>query len=146
MESPLKVLLAHSSWLPGVQIWDKNLETTRYIYCHKDNMDICHVWKMSKMHWISIGTNSQPTHSPKKLMLHLAHINFLLVALAAKHKPVTLKLNPCIGSAAVILFSYILDWFRFSQMTWLPVYLEPGRRPFQVTLWSLAGSAQSHWW
>ena len=104
MEAPLKVLLAHSSWLPGVQIWDKNLVTRRYT--REREKKEC--------------TNFPLTPS------HLAHINFLLVALAAKHKPVPLKLNPSIGSTAVVLFLYIslflggLKWLGY-QYTWSQV-------------------------
>ena len=35
MEAPLKVFLAHSFWLPGVQIGYENLATTRYIFSLK---------------------------------------------------------------------------------------------------------------
>ena len=38
---------------------------------------------------------------------HLAHINFLLVTLASKHKPIPLEFNPSIWSTAVVLFWYL---------------------------------------
>ena len=43
MEAPLKVLLTHSSWLPGVQIGDKNLATTRYILSRAEKEYKCAV-------------------------------------------------------------------------------------------------------